>query len=159
MDRRLPLLSMLSLLFVILSCHTVPSGTRLSELPYTQVTILECHDFDMQTCPIAIGNRIFTIGRGWGYTNNTLSKTILGDGLTEGILILDVPDSILGYDKTAKPYIHLNLYRTNDKVYFMGKRYRIARENRDSIFSTLYPSQGNFKNCMVFIGDIPYRKK
>ena len=34
----------------------------------------------------------------------------------------------------------MNLYRTKDAVWFMNKRYPIARENADSIFSPLMKS-------------------
>jgi len=63
-----------------------------------------------------------------------------------------------GYYVSDKPYIKMNLYRTKDAVWFMNKRYPIARENGDSIFSPLMKSEnGRSQSVWIFVGDIPLK--
>lgn len=129
------------------------------------ILILCCHDFDWGTCPIPIGNRYFTIGEGWGYTNNKLTHTILGDGLTEGVLIQEYADESRETqneyrDPAYSQYAKLKLYRTKSAVYFFNQQYPIARENKDSIFSTLQSKSSNdIKDCYVFVGNVPYQRE
>ena len=104
------------------------------------IVIMKCEDYDFNTAPIGIGNKFFTLLHGWVYTDGVLSHTITGQGLTLGILVQDFPNyedlkEYGGYYVSDKPYIKMNLYRTKDAVWFMNKRYPIARENADSIFS------------------------
>ncbi|WP_234396349.1 hypothetical protein [Prevotella dentasini] len=128
------------------------------------IVVLECADFDFNTAPIAIGNRRYTLWKGWVYSNGILSHTITSEGLTEGVLIQDFPDNEFlgetgGYYKEDMPYVKMNLYRTNDSVWFMNRKYPIARENEDSVFSQLLPDKGGkLKSCWVFVGKLPARR-
>ena len=127
------------------------------------IVIMECVDYDFNTAPIGIGNKFFTLLRGWVYTDGVLSHTITSEGLTEGILVQDFPNheelkASGGYDVSDKPYIKMNLYRTKDAVWFMNERYPIARENGDSIFSPLIKSEnGRSQSVWIFVGDIPLK--
>ena len=127
------------------------------------IVIMKCEDYDFNTAPIGIGNKFFTLLHGWVYTDGVLSHTITGQGLTEGILVQDFPNyEVLkeygGYYVSDKPYIKMKLYRTKDAVWFMNKRYPIARENGDSIFSPLIKSEnGRSQSVWIFVGDIPLK--
>lgn len=127
------------------------------------IVIMECVDYDFNTAPIGIGNKFFTLLRGWVYTDGVLSHTITSEGLTEGILVQDFPNyedlkEYGGYYVSDKPYIKMKLYRTKDAVWFMNKRYPIARENGDSIFSPLMKTEyGNNQSVWIFVGDIPFK--
>lgn len=127
------------------------------------IVIMECVDYDFNTAPIGIGNKFFTLLRGWVYTDGVLSHTITSEGLTEGILVQDFPNyedlkEYGGYYVSDKPYIKMNLYRTKDAVWFMNKRYPIARENGDSIFSPLIKREnGRSQSVWIFVGDIPLK--
>ena len=129
------------------------------------IVIMECGDYDFNTAPIGIGNKFFTLLHGWVYTDGVLSHTITGQGLTEGILVQDFPNyedlkEYGGYYVSDKPYIKMNLYRTKDAVWFMNKRYPIARENADSIFSPLMKSANEKTGSVwIFVGDIPLKSK
>lgn len=127
------------------------------------IVIMECIDYDFNTAPIGIGNKTFTLLKGWIYTNGLLSHTITSEGLTEGILVQDFPNNqdlkkYGGYYVSDKLYIKMNLYRTKDTVWFMNKRYPIARENGDSIFSPLIKREnGRSQSVWIFVGDIPLK--
>ena len=127
------------------------------------IVIMKCKDYDFNTAPIGIGNKFFTLLRGWVYTDGVLSHTITGEGLTEGILVQDFPNyeylkEYGGYYVSDKPYIKMNLYRTKDAVWFMNRRYPIARENGDSIFSPLMKREnGRRQSVWIFVGDIPLK--
>ena len=129
------------------------------------IVIMECGDYDFNTTPIGIGNKFFTLLHGWVYTDGVLSHTITSEGLTEGILVQDFPNNEElkasgGYYVSDKPYIKMNLYRTKDAVWFMNKRYPIARENGDSIFSPLMKREnGRRQSVWIFVGDIPLKSK
>ena len=129
------------------------------------IVIMECVDYDFNTAPIGIGNKFFTLWRGWVYTDGVLSHTLTSEGLTEGILVQDFPNhedlkESGGYYVSDKPYIKMNLYRTKDAVWFMNKRYPIARENADSIFSPLMKSANEKTGSVwIFVGDIPLKSK
>ena len=129
------------------------------------IVIMECEDYDFNTAPIGIGDKFFTLLRGWVYTDGRLSHTITSEGLTEGILVQDFPNNedlkvSGGYYASDKPYIKMNLYRTKDAVCFMNKRYPIARENADSIFSPLMKrANGKTRSVWIFVGDIPLKSK
>ena len=104
------------------------------------IVIMECVDYDFNTAPIGIGNKFFT-------------------------LLHDFPNyedlkEYGGYYVSDKPYIKMNLYRTKDAVWFMNKRYPIARENADSIFSPLMKSANEkIGSVWIFVGDIPLKSK
>lgn len=127
------------------------------------IVIMECVDYDFNTAPIGIGNKFFTLLRGWVYTDGVLSHTITSEGLTEGVLVQNFPDTLNlqeygGYYVSDKPYIKMNLYRTKDAVWFMNKKYPIARENGDSIFSPLMKREyGKSQSVWIFVGDIPLK--
>ena len=57
------------------------------------IVIMECVDYDFNTAPIGIGNKVFTLLKGWVYTGGILSHTITSEGLTEGVLVQDFPNN------------------------------------------------------------------
>lgn len=171
-------LTLLFLSFLLTSCKTKTaevqkdSGVAVGHFPDQReylkefkddIVIMECGDYDFNTAPIGIGNKFFTLLHGWVYTDGVLSHTITGEGLTEGILVQDFPNyedlkEYGGYYVSDKPYIKMNLYRTKDAVWFMNKRYPIARENADSIFSPLMKSANEKTGSVwIFVGDIPLK--
>ena len=171
-------LTLLFLSFLLTSCKTKTadeqkeSGVAVGRFPDQRkhlkefkedIVIMECVDYDFNTAPIGIGNKFFTLLRGWVYTDGVLSHTITSEGLTEGILVQDFPNyedlkEYGGYYVSDKPYIKMNLYRTKDAVWFMNKRYPIARENADSIFSPLMKREyGKARSVWIFVGDIPFK--
>jgi len=178
MKRYQTALTLLFLSFLLTSCKTKTadeqkeSGVAVGRIPDQRenlkefkedIVIMECVDYDFNTAPIGIGNKFFTLLRGWVYTDGVLSHTITSEGLTEGILVQDFPNyedlkEDGGYYVSDKPYIKMNLYRTKDAVWFMNKRYPIARENADSIFSPLMKSEnGRSQSVWIFVGDIPLK--
>lgn len=173
-------LTLLFLSFLLTSCKTKTadgqkdSGVAVGHFPDQReylkefkddIVIMKCEDYDFNTAPIGIGNKFFTLLRGWVYTDGVLSHTITSEGLTEGILVQDFPNNedlkaSGGYYVSDKPYIKMNLYRTKDAVWFMNKRYPIARENADSIFSPLMKSANEKTGSVwIFVGDIPLKSK
>ena len=171
-------LTLLFLSFLLTACKTKTaggqkdSGVAVGHFPDQRehlkafkddIVIMECEDYDFNTAPIGIGNKFFTLLRGWVYTDGVLSHTITSEGLTEGILVQDFPNheelkASGGYDVSDKPYIKMNLYRTKDAVWFMNKRYPIKRENGDSIFSPLIKREnGKRQSVWIFVGDIPLK--
>ena len=180
MKRYQTALTLLFLSFLLTSCKTKTadeqkeSGVAVGRIPDQRenlkefkedIVIMECVDYDFNTAPIGIGNKFFTLLRGWVYTDGVLSHTITSEGLTEGILVQDFPNyedlkEYGGYYVSDKPYIKMNLYRTKDAVWFMNKRYPIARENGDSIFSPLMKSANEKTGSVwIFVGDIPLKSK
>nr|WP_314829813.1 hypothetical protein [uncultured Prevotella sp.] len=173
-------LTLLFLFFLLTACKTKTaevqkdSGVAAGHFPDQRehlkefkddIVIMKCEDYDFNTAPIGIGNKFFTLLRGWVYTDGVLSHTITSEGLTEGILVQDFPNNedlkaSGGYYVSDKPYIKMNLYRTKDAVWFMNKRYPIARENADSIFSPLMKSANEKTGSVwIFVGDIPLKSK
>ncbi len=173
-------LTLLFLSFLLISCKTKTadeqkdSGVAVGNFPDQReclkdfkddIVIMECVDYDFNTAPIGIENKVFTLLKGWVYTGGVLSHTITSEGLTEGILVQDFPNNeelkeYGGYYVSDKPYIKMNLYRTKDAVWFMNKKYPIARENGDSIFSPLTQREyGDAQSIWIFIGDIPLKNK
>ncbi|WP_424051234.1 hypothetical protein [Prevotella melaninogenica] len=173
-------LTLLFLSFLLTACKTKTaevqkdSGVAAGRFPDQRehlkafkddIVIMECVDYDFNTAPIGIGDKFFTLLHGWVYTDGVLSHTITGQGLTEGILVQDFPNNedlkaSGGYYVSDKPYIKMNLYRTKDAVWFMNKRYPIARENADSIFSPLMKSANEKTGSVwIFVGDIPLKSK
>ena len=171
-------LTLLFLSFLLTACKTKTaggqkdSGVAAGHFPDQReylkdfkddIVIMECVDYDFNTAPIGIENKVFTLLKGWVYTGGILSHTITSEGLTEGILVQDFPDTLNlqeygGYYVSDKPYIKMNLYRTKDAVWFMNKRYPIARENADSIFSPLMKREnGRSQSVWIFVGDIPLK--
>ena len=178
MKRYQTVLTLLFLSFLLTACKTKTaggqkdSGVAAGRFPDQRehlkefkddIVIMECVDYDFNTAPIGIGNKFFTLLHGWVYTDGVLSHTITGQGLTEGILVQDFPNyedlkEYGGYYVSDKPYIKMKLYRTKDAVWFMNKRYPIARENGDSIFSPLIKSEnGRSQSVWIFVGDIPLK--
>lgn len=178
MKRYQTALTLLFLFFLLTACKTKTaevqkdSGVAAGHFPDQReylkefkddIVIMECGDYDFNTAPIGIGNKFFTLLHGWVYTDGVLSHTITGEGLTEGILVQDFPNyedlkEYGGYYVSDKPYIKMNLYRTKDAVWFMNKKYPIARENGDSIFSPLMKREyGNNQSVWIFVGDIPLK--
>lgn len=171
-------LTLLFLSFLLTSCKTKTaneqkeSGVAVGRIPDQRenlkefkedIVIMECVDYDFNTAPIGIGNKFFTLLRGWVYTDGVLSHTITSEGLTEGILVQDFPDTLNlqesgGYYVSDKPYIKMSLYRTKDAIWFMNKKHPIARENGDSIFSPLMKREyGKARSVWIFVGDIPFK--
>ena len=178
MKRYQTALKLLFLSFLLTACKTKTAGGQkdpgvvVGHFPDQRehlkafkedIVIMECEDYDFNTAPIGIGNKFFTLLRGWVYTDGVLSHTITSEGLTEGILVQDFPNhedlkASGGYYVSDKPYIKMNLYRTKDAVWFMNKRYPIARENADSIFSPLMKREnGKSQSVWIFVGDIPLK--
>ena len=178
MKRYQTALTLLFLFFLLTACKTKTaevqkdSGVAAGHFPDQReylkefkddIVIMECGDYDFNTAPIGIGNKFFTLLHGWVYTDGVLSHTITGEGLTEGILVQDFPNNEYlkasgGYYVSDKPYIKMNLYRTKDAGWFMNKRYPIARENADSIFSPLMKSANEkIGSVWIFVGDIPLK--
>ena len=55
------------------------------------IVIMKCEDYDFNTAPIGIGNKFFTLLRGWVYTDGVLSHTITSEGLDRGYLGARLP--------------------------------------------------------------------
>ena len=178
MKRYQTALTLLFLSFLLTACKTKTaggqkdSGVAVGRIPDQRenlkefkedIVIMECVDYDFNTAPIGIGNKFFTLLRGWVYTDGVLSHTITSEGLTEGILVQDFPNyedlkEDGGYYVSDKPYIKMKLYRTKDAIWFMNKKYPIARENGDSIFSPLMKREyGKARSVWIFVGDIPLK--
>ena len=100
-------LTLLFLFFLLTACKTKTaevqkdSGVAAGHFPDQReylkefkddIVIMECGDYDFNTAPIGIGNKFFTLLRGWVYTDGVLSHTITSEGLTEGILVQDFPN-------------------------------------------------------------------
>lgn len=124
------------------------------------ILVLECTDVDFNTCPIAIGDRRFTIAQGWGYKNGRLTHVIQGAGLTEGVLILDCPDrqdsDAIGDMTEEWNAVQQNLFCKDSTVHFMNKGYQIERVNGDSVFAQPVGRRPETVGEMwVFVGKIP----
>lgn len=126
--------------------------------------VLECKDVDFNTCPIAIGDRRFTIAYGWVYKAGMLTHVIQGAGLTEGVLVLDCSagqqsDAVSDMTENWNA-VRQNLFRKDSTVHFMNKTYGIVRVGGDSVFARPAGRRPETVGEMwAFVGKMPdYRR-